>query len=318
MKLLNKLQYITLFILSFFIIGLATVITGDVGFDFYKDASFYINQLLTDAAILCVTFATFYAYIDKFKETNEDYLSNIQYIREFATSKNYIPSILNRFLEIINKNRKIKQYKFDLTKELFLLETKRKFWKFGPLLYKEEDYYIWNHGTQEEKNNNEYCRKRQRLEELLQDKNVERDIEYKLIKYDKITSGVILGGFYKDSDNAKPNEFITKYPEAKVAKKKIPQLLYSFTLVFLLSSFVFGEITINLNTIFNFSVKLLVLCWNSYTSLRFAKEFSQSVTLKDTRFRKGIILEYEKWLVQEATKVQEQDKLAITSKEVIL
>jgi hypothetical protein len=85
--------------------------------------------------------------------------------------------------------------------------------------------------------------------------------------------------------------------------------------MFFLSSLVFGEITLNTNTIINFCIKVLVLVWNSYTSLRFAKDFSQSVTLKDTRFRKGIILEYEKWLQQEAAKVLEQDKTEVLKKE---
>ena len=42
---------------------------------------------------------------------------------------------------------------------------------------------------------------------------------------------------------------------------------------------------------------------------------SPIVTLKDSRFRKGIILEYEKWLQQEAAKILEQDKKDIIDKE---
>lgn len=315
MKIINKLQYIFLFFLSFIIVGAAAVITGDVGFNIFKEASFYINQLLTDAAILCVTFATLYAYLDKFKETDVEYLSNIDYIRTFATGKNNIPSILSRFLETINKKRKIKQFEHNLKRKLYFLENKRKFKWFGPKTYTEKDYYIWNHGTLEEKQTNVYCKKRMFIEEQLTKEFIEKNIDIKYVKYDKITSEIILGGFYRDEDNNNPNDFITKHPESKVAKHKIPQLLFSFAMMFFLSSFVFGEILINTNTIINFCIKVLVLVWNSYTSLRFAKDFSQCVTLKDTRFRKGIILEYEKWLIQEANKVIEQDKIAITQKE---
>lgn len=315
MRLINKLQYIFLFFLSFVIVGAAAVITGDVGFNIFKDISFYINQLLTDAAILCVTFATLYAYLDKFKETDIEYLSNIEYIRTFATGKTNIPSILSRFLESINRKRKIKQFEFNLRRQLYLLENKRKFKWVGPRVYTEQDYYIWNHGTTEEKQANEYCRKRLLIEDQLRKDFIEKNIDIKLIKYDKITSEIILGGFYKDSSKYGPNDFITKHPEAKVAKQKIPQLLTSFAVMFFLSSLVFGEITFNTNTIINFCIKVLVLVWNSYTSLRFAKDFSQSVTLKDTRFRKGIILEYEKWLQQEAAKVLEQDKTEVLKKE---
>ena len=307
MKIINKLQYIFLFVLSFVIVGAAAIVTGDIGFNIFKDPSFYINQLLTDAAILCITFATLYAYVDKFKETDVEYLSNIEYIRNFATSKNNIPSILSRFLESLNRKRKIKQFEHNLRRQLFALENSKK--------YKEEDFYIWNHGTQEEKLANEYCKKRMSLEEQLTKEYIEKVIDIKLIKYDKITSEIILGGFYKDSDNDSPNDFITKNPDAKVIKHKVPQLLLSFSLMFILSSFVFGGLVFNTNTIVNFCIKVLILIWNSYTALRFAKDFAQSVTLKDTRFRKGIILEYEKWLQQEAAKVMEQDKAAVAIKE---
>lgn len=305
MKIIDKLQYIFLFLLSFIIVGAAAVITGDIGFNIFKEASFYINQLLTDAAILCVTFASLYAYLDKFKETDAEYLANIEYIRIFATGKNNIPSILSRFLETINRRRKIKQFEHNLKEELFYLENRKRFKWLGKKLYTEKDLYIWNHGTHEEKMANDYCKKRIAIEEQLNPDYIENNIDIKYVKYDKITSEIILGGFYKDSDNRNPNEFITKNPEVKVAKHKIPQLLYSFALMFLLSSFVFGEIVINTNSIINFCIKVLILLWNTYTSLRFAKDFALSVTLKDTRFRKGLILEYEKWLAQEAAKAKE-------------
>jgi hypothetical protein len=304
MRFIDKLQYITLFLLSFIIIGAASVITGDIGLNLFKEPSFYLNQLLTYAAIMCVTFAVLYAYLDKFKETDEEYLANMTYIKDFALSKNNVPSILSRYLEKTNRYRKIKQFEHNIKKALFKLDNEKKYKLFGPNKYfTEEDLYLWNHGTLEEKKANAYCMKRMLLEEQLNKDYIEKVIDLKLVKYDKITSQIILGGFYKEDDNNSPNEFITKHPEAKVAKYKIPQLLYSFSIMFILSSLVFGELTINTNTVVNFCIKVAVLVWNSYTSLRFAKTYSQSVTLKDTRFRRGVIIEYLKWLQQEASKV---------------
>ena len=227
MRIIDKLQYIALFILSLIIIGAASVVTGEIGLNLFKELSFYINQLLTYAAIMCVTFAVLYAYLDKFKETDEEYLANMKYIKDFALSKNNVPSILSRFLEKTNRNRKIKQFEHNIKKQLFKLDNDRKYKWFGPAKYfTEQDLYVWNHGTEEEKRANPYCLKRMTLEEQLNKDYIEKVIDLKLVKYDKITSQIILGGFYKNSDNNSPNEFITKHPEAKVAKYKIPQLSF--------------------------------------------------------------------------------------------
>ena len=120
MKLANKLQYIFLYIVSLIIIGASTILTGEVGVDVLKDPSYYINQGLTWAAILCVTFATLFAYVDKFKETNKEYLENEKYISDFASSKQNVPSIVSRFLEPLNRKRKIKQFEYNLHKKLYI------------------------------------------------------------------------------------------------------------------------------------------------------------------------------------------------------
>ena len=315
MKIINKLQYILLYLISVLIIGATTIITGDVGLNLFKQPSFYINQLLVDAAILCVTLATVYAYVDRFKETCEEYIENIKYISEFAKGKSNIPSIFSRFLESLNEKRKLRQYEHNIKRALFKLENKRLFILFGPRKYKEKDFYIWNHGTLDEKMNNEYCKKRITLEDKLTKEFIDRNFDYMVIKYDKVTTEVVLGGFYKDKDNNKANDFITKSPEGEVVSYKLPRLLLSFGVMFILSSLVFGEADFSVNALIMVGIKLVTLIWNTYTAIRYAKEFSNTVTLKDTRFRKGIILEYEKWLNQEAAKVAEKDKAEVKAKE---
>lgn len=308
MKIINKLQYIFLYILSFIIIGATTILTGQLGLNALRDPSYYINQALTWAAILCVTFATLFAYIDKFKETNAEYLANEKYISDFASSKQNVPSIVSRFLEPFNRKRKIKQFKYNIHKKLYNLENKKMFGFFGPRICKDKDLYIWNHGTLEEKKKNRYCSKRLALEDQLSEETIERTIDKTFLKYDIVTTTIIFGGFYQNKDNESPNDFITKHQGRKIAKYKIPQLLYSFALTFILSSLVFDGFALNASNIINLTIKLVVLLWNCYTTLRYAETFSYSVTLKDSRFRKGVILEYEKWLQQEAAKALEQDK----------
>jgi hypothetical protein len=308
MKIINKLQYIFLYILSFIIIGATTILTGQLGLNALRDPSYYINQALTWAAILCVTFATLFAYIDKFKETNIEYLANEQYISDFASSKQNVPSIVSRFLEPFNRKRKIKQFKYNIHKKLYNLENKKMFGFFGPRRFNEKDLHIWNHGTEEEKKSNKYCNKRTILEEQLNEEFIENSIDKTFIKYDAVTTTIIFGGFYQNKDNESPNDFITKHQGKKIAKYKVPQLLYSFALTFILSSLVFDEFAFNASNLINLTIKIMILLWNCYTTLRYAETFSQSVTLKDSRFRKGVILEYEKWLQQEAARQLNEKK----------
>lgn len=310
MKIVSKLQYAFLYILSFIIIGASTILTGEVGIEVLKDPAYYINQGLTWAAILCVTFATMFAYIDRFKITNAEYLANEKYISDFASSKQNVPSIVSRFLEPLNRKRKIKQFKYNLHKKLYKLENRKRFGFFGPRVFKDKDFYIWNHGTLEEKSKNKYCSRRLRIEEQLKEDYIEATIDSAFVKYDKITTSILFGGFYQNKDNESPNDFITKNQGGKIARYKIPQLLYSFAITFILSSLIFEGFALNATNLINLSIKVMVLLWNCYTTLRYAETFSYTVTLKDSRFRKGIILEYEKWLQQEATKIIKQDKEA--------
>lgn len=308
MKWLSKLQYIALYLLSLLIIGAASILTGDIGIDILKEPSYYIEQIVTYAAIICVTFATLYNYIDNFKSTNEEFLSNEKYISEFATGKENVPSIFQRFLDPFNRKRKIKQFKYDIRMKLYALENKRKYKILGPRVYDEYDYYIWNHGTEEEKSKNAYCLRRKQLELQLTDEYIETHIDIMVLTYDRVTANVILGGYFQDSDKFSPNEFITKNPNKKVLKYKLPQLLYSFAITFLMSSLVFDSFKFDFTSIINLITKILILIWNCYTTIRYASTFTKTVTLKDSRFRKGVIVEYRKWLQQEAAKKDSENK----------
>ena len=53
-------------------------------------------------------------------------------------------------------------------------------------------------------------------------------------------------------------------------------------------------------------VKCITLLFQAFTTIRYANEWNQTVTLKDIRFRRGIISEYNIWLTQEFKKQQEQ------------
>ena len=167
MKIIERLQIIFMFLLSFLLVGGATLFTADIGWELLKEPYFYINQLITDAAIICVTFGSIYLYLDWFKENNEEYKDCISYIQDFSSGEKNIPSILLKFLQGFNRKRKIAQYKFLIGLKISKLDyiiLNFGLFKLKKLRYSEEEMHLWNKGTEEQKANSEYCRKRKMYE----------------------------------------------------------------------------------------------------------------------------------------------------------
>lgn len=295
MRIFDKISYILLYLLGFTIIGLASLIDPNLGF---KQLSWAIivDNALTYLAIICIIIATLLNVIDRFKSTDEEYLSSEKAIKDFASSPDYVPSIFSRFTAYMNYNRKRKQHEFNIKKKLTILEASAS----------DRDFTIWNFGTDEEKQNNNYCIKRATLEYQITDEWERKNLHLLDLNYDKVTSSIVLSGVYSKRDNNSPNEFITKNKPAKVAREKLPQLLISFAVTLLTSSLVLNFL-FSSSAILSLVTKAAVLCWNTFMTIRYANTWKLEVTLKDIRWRRGILTEYNKWLKEEVEKVKEQN-----------
>jgi len=206
--------------------------------------------------------------------------------------------------------------------KLYKLESQLKWYAYIPIVkwfiknptyYTEEEMHIWLKGSEEEKAKSEYCRKRKMYEEQLDPKLIEQIIDIKYVKYDKITSAVILNEYYSKGNDAQVNEFITKNETYQIARYRVPLLILSFGFTFLLTSLVLDSIRLNWIALITISAKLLTIAWNVFTSYRYAKKHFTTITLHDALFRRSIIAEYDKWLGQEAAKIEEQPKEEVTN-----
>lgn len=312
MKILERLQIVFMFLLSFLLVGGATLFTADVGWELLKDSYFYINQLITDTAIICVTFGSVYLYLDWFKENNEEYLNCINYIEEFSSGEKNIPSILLKFLTGFNRKRKISQYKYIIGRKISKLDYivfNFIFFKVKKVRYSEEEMHIWNKGTEEEKAKSKYCRKRKMYEEQLDDSLIENIIDTTPVKYDRVTIGTLLSEYYTDDEDAGPNEFVEKHENAQIVKYRVPKLMFSFGFTLILSSIIFDKLIFNSAGLMALAIKCFTLLFNMWSSTLYAKKHANKITLHDARFRKGILMEYDKWLVQESEKIIEEEKL---------
>lgn len=312
----EKLQFVALLIFSLFLIAGVELMTADLGWELITDPYFYVSNIVTATALLLITFGTVYLVLDNLKATSELYIQSKEKIDSFAVSKKNIPSVLSKFLEQLNRKRKITQYEHNIVVKLYNLENKRKWYSYipvvkwfvkNPFYYTEEEMHIWNFGTDEEKQKSAYCRKRKLYEEQLNPELIQKIIDVKYVKYDKITTATILNDAYNNSLNTQVNDFITKNENGQIIKYKVPMLLLSFGFTFLLTSLVLDGFKINFMAFVTISAKLVTILWNVFTSYRYAKKHFNNITLHDVLFRCSILEEYDKWL-NEAIEKQEEKK----------
>lgn len=305
MSVFKKIQYILIYILGFVLIGITSLVSGDIGWAGFKEWKFYIDISLTYAAIICIIVATLFKIIDDFKSRNAEYKAADKEIKEFAV-QTYIPSVFAKYCDHANKKRKLKQYVYNIKHKIYMLEQKAT----------ESDLHTWVNGTLEDKEKNSYCQKRLILEKQLTDEYIKKNLDTTKVSYDKISSTIILGGYYSKEDNLSANEFITKHKSVKLAKENTTRLLFGFAMTCFASSIVVS-FSFNIAVIMPILVKIVILLFQALLTIRYANEWNETVTLKDIRFRKGIISEYNNWITQEYNRQQERLKNPNDAKAIV-
>jgi hypothetical protein len=296
MKFYRRSQYFILYAISLVLIGITSLIDKDSGINFGNLQSFtwYVDQIVTSFAIITTVTATVYMIVDNFKNTDKEYLQLENNIKEFA-DKEYVPTLFARFLEFINPKRKRLQHEHNVKTALYLLDKK----------VKDKDLTVWNSHNKDLKIKNAYCRKRMKLEERLTDVWIQANLQSINVPFDRITSSLVLGGYYSKEDNTNPNEFITKYTETKILKDKFPTLILGIAITSIASS-VIVTILFDDAALLSVVTKLFVLLFQIYNSIKYANDWTLKITLKDSRFRKSITQEFKVWLKQQALKVEEK------------
>lgn len=288
-KFYKRTQYFILYAISLALIGITSLIDKDSGINFenLRNFTWYVDQIITSFAIITTVTATVYMIVDNYKTNDVEYLKLENDIKEFA-DKEYVPTLFSRFLEFVNPKRKRLQHEHNVKRKLYLLDKG----------VTDKDLVIWNEGNDKQKKNNRYCRLRAKYELRLTDAWIERNLKFVNVPYDKLTSALVLGGYYSKADNDSPNEFITKYTETKIVRDKFPVLILGIALTSVASSIV---VTLLFDDAALLSVvtKLFVLLFQVYNSIKYANEWNVKITLKDIRFRKAVTQEFKVWLKQQ-------------------
>lgn len=301
MKWFKKAQYVILYFVGFILIGGTSLLQSGLGWKGLLDLSFYIDILLTNLAIVFIVLATLFKIIGDFKEKNAEYVSSLASISVFAQKK-YKPTIFARYAKYVNLQRKQAQFEFNLNKKIYNLEQ-----KVG-----EEIVFMWINGEKAKevdlkkpfferlkqkrinKKFNKFSAKRTTLEKQLKEDWISKNIEKTYVKYDKISADIVMGGYFNKESNHYVNDYIVKNKGWKIAKDRIPMMLFGTGAICFISSIAF-TIVFDWNAIMPILSKCLILLWQAILTIRYAEDFCESVVLKDIRFRYGIINEFDIW-----------------------
>jgi hypothetical protein len=295
-KFYKRTQYFILYAISLLLIGITSLIDKNSGINFenLRNFTWYVDQIVTSFAIITTVMATVYMIVDNYKQNDKEYIGLEQEIKTFANT-DYVPTHFSRYLDNVNLKRKKAQYEFNIKKKLYNLEKNAS----------DKDLLLWSTGTDKQKSKNYYCRKRKKFEERLSEEWINQNIKFIFVKFDKITTSLVLGGHFSKEDNDSPNDFITKHTESKVVRDKLPTLVLGIAITSIASSIVV-TLLFNDAALLSVATKFFVLLFQVYNSIKYANDWNERITLKDIRFRKAISQEYKVWLRQQVIKTEDK------------
>lgn len=270
-------------------IGLTDYITAGFSLSVFSKPEFWSNLLCTNGGTLCMILAILLMRIDKFKEANKEFLDTQEFIQNYYRDSSYRSVIFNKYCAEINRKEKI---------EVFIESIKKKFTKYTNKKSNPENIEVYTKGTEEEKKNNEYCKKLKYYETLMSDEYINESIDNLRIKHNTISESLVFMGI---STHSYKRDYITKHKFLKVFKDLLPKYLLTFAVTFLVSTITpdFKE-GITIVALIKTATKLFTVCSQIYFAYNYSNKYCNEVIMHDICFRKNIINNYTLWLTRKA------------------
>lgn len=307
---IRTLFTISLYILAFAIVTIIEFLSVQSGVDGEVILVFSLKTFKRSLAAIFINYVAIAMYItatlsfeiNKFKSNNKQYIVLKENIGNFA-EKNYVPTIFNQYCTIKNRERKIHAYKHKLHKQWQKLEKLQTY----------KNYEIWNSyikAKDADNNtpvpNNRYCKMRLRLEEKMSEEYIEANIDKLHVRYDALSSSVVLGGKVASNIEDYQDEFITKHKAMVVVADRAPHYLFMMAVMTFASSLAVEAFTITftltgaLLLAFKMITKVCSMIFTIIGTIKYAVGYNDTITLKDMTFRWGICHEFNNWVSQKA------------------
>ena len=273
--------YILLYGAAFFIVGLFNILSAQYVTDIWTDAAFWNRFLSQSIANLLVFSGTVMLYLER-KDENEEYKQLHQTVE--TSAKADLQTDFGEWVLKENKKEKLGQYKRNVLNQIAKEEKKASI----------EDIELWySEGNDEAKEQNEYCRNRQRLLNSIKNERLEPIIMAIKLDYDRIDKTFVETG--STSKNEKLRE--KKDTMQRKIVENLHRVIYMVAGAAFFNAFVYD---INLmDPIFwlQFMQAVFFLAWMFVNAKAYAIGYIERILMVDLNTRFNIIRDYLTWKV---------------------
>lgn len=268
--------YIVLYVLSFLVVGFFNFVTAEVRTDILSSAEFWNKTISQNLANLIVFSTTISLYNRRNMEDDTDF---IQMDKTVTTAVR--EDLQSDFGQWVFDKNKIEK------KRAYIEKINGKIAK-GELKAKPEDLKIWYYGTNKEKQDNDYCKKRNKLLSLIDEKRLQKYIISMKVDYDEINRSFIESGEAKETK--KQNQKLAGI--GKIVRDNAPNFSLGMGFVIFINSFIYTANVSDVAFWFQVFFSLVILVYMFIMGKNYADNYMKKVLIVDLQTRFNIIRDY--------------------------
>ena len=268
--------YVLLYLFSFAVVGLFNFVSAQFRADIITSSEFWNKTISQNLANLIVFSTTISLFNRKNTEENKTYLELDATVTKAVRQD--IQSDFGQWVFAKNKIEKKRAYTEQIKGIIAKEEIKAK----------PADLNAWYNGTPAEKKNNKYCKRRNKLLKLIDEKRLERFIISMKVDYDEINRSFIESGEAKETK--KQNQKLAG--PGRIIKDSTPRFLLGFSFVIFINSFIYTANVGDIAFWFQVFFSLVILLYMFIMGRSYAEDYMKKVLLVDLQTRFNIIRDY--------------------------
>jgi len=268
--------YVLLYIFSFAVVGLFNFVSAQFRSDIITSSEFWNKTISQNLANLIVFSTTISLFNNKNMEENKEYLEMNSTVTKAVRQD--IQSDFGQWVFDKNKVEKKRTYIEQINGIIAKEEIKAK----------PADLNVWYNGTEKDKKRNRYCKRRNKLLRLIDEKRLNKFIISMKVDYDEINRSFIESGEAKETK--KQNQKLAG--PGRIIKDSTPRFLLGFAFVIFINSFIYTANVGDVAFWFQVFFSLVILLYMFIMGRSYAEDYLKKVLIVDLQTRFNIIRDY--------------------------
>ena len=268
--------YVLLYVFSFAVVGLFNFVSAQFRSDIITSSEFWNKTISQNLANLIVFSTTISLFNNKNMEENKEYLEMSGTVTKAVRQD--IQSDFGQWVFDKNKVEKKRTYIEQINGIIAKEEIKAK----------PADLNVWYNGTEKDKKRNRYCKRRNKLLRLIDEKRLNKFIISMKVDYDEINRSFIESGEAKETK--KQNQKLAG--PGRIIKDSTPRFLLGFAFVIFINSFIYTANVGDVAFWFQVFFSLVILLYMFIMGRSYAEDYLKKVLIVDLQTRFNIIRDY--------------------------